>query len=327
MLNIITVIFDCSRIYSLPMTIISWLVVFTYALFESGSVIYGILALIGICAAHLGTNVIDDYFDYKFLIKQVDFDKQEYLNNTQKTKCRYLVSGIVSEKEILILAGTYFCIAGLLGLFFYTKCGINVLYFAAAGGIIGILYPFLSRLRLSELAVGLAYGPLLFGGIYYVMTKSISPDVFWISLPTMFVTIILLYIHTIMDFDFDLKEGHLTIANIFDSQLDALVVLKILIILSYASLVLLCILDILDWQAFLVFLTIPLAVDVYVSMKDFSIDTKSVPERKWYHFPMENMRTITRMGAKGFMMRIYQSRNLMIYFGLFLVLAIILEKL
>ncbi len=326
MLNKITIISDCSRAYSLPMTIMSWLVIFTYACFESGNILYGVLSLIGLCAAHLGTNVLDDFFDYKFLIKQVGFDKHEYLKNTQKTKCRHLISGIVSEKEILTLAGFYFALAAFIGLFFYKLCGTTVLYFAAGGGILAVLYPILSRFRLSEFAVGITYGPLLFGGVYYVMTKTISPEVFWLSLPTMFVTIILLYIHTIMDFDFDLKEGHLTVANIFDSQLDSLIVLKIFTIIAYASLVFLCILDILDWQILLVFLTIPLSVDLYKSMKDFSIDTESIPEHKWYHFPMENMKHIAKIGAASFMIRIYQSRNLMIYFGILLSIAIILEQ-
>jgi hypothetical protein len=61
-------------------------------------------------------------------------------------------------------------------------------------------------------------------------------------------------------------------------------------------------------------------------MKDFSIDTESIPEHKWYHFPMENMKHIAKIGAASFMIRIYQSRNLMIYFGLLLSIAIILEQ-
>ena len=65
-------IMEYSRIFSLPMTIQSWLVIFTYSLIDSGNVLYGILALIGTCFAHLGTNLLDDYFDYKSLIKQVN---------------------------------------------------------------------------------------------------------------------------------------------------------------------------------------------------------------------------------------------------------------
>ena len=80
MLKQAVLIMECSRIFSLPMTIFSWLVIFIYSLLNSGNALYGIIALVGLCFAHLGTNLIDDYFDYKSLIKRVDFDKTEYLN-------------------------------------------------------------------------------------------------------------------------------------------------------------------------------------------------------------------------------------------------------
>ena len=75
MLKKTILILECSRIFSLPMSIFSWLIIFTFAIIDSGNFLYGFLALAGICFAHLGTNLIDDFFDYKFLIKQVDFDK------------------------------------------------------------------------------------------------------------------------------------------------------------------------------------------------------------------------------------------------------------
>ena len=178
MLNKASIIFECSRIFSLPMTVLSWLVVFTYAAAGTGNVKYGILALIGISLAHLGTNVIDDYFDYKSLIKQVDFDKKEYLKNAQKTKCRYLLTGLVKEWEVIFLAGIYLFTAFIIGLFFYIRCGEGVLYFGMLGGIIALLYSFMSKVRLSEAAVAIAYGPALFGGVYYVMTKMYSAEVF-----------------------------------------------------------------------------------------------------------------------------------------------------
>lgn len=301
------------------MTIMSWFVIYTYSALVAGHIRYGLLALVGICLAHLATNVLDDYFDYKSLIKQVDFNKREYLKNSQKTKCRYLIAGLIKPKDILILALIYLSIAGIIGLFFFIKCGIGVLYFALVGGIITVLYSFLSKIRMSEIAVTLAYGPALFGGIYYVMTKTYSWDVIILSIPSMIVTVTLLYIHTVMDFDFDLNEGHQTLANSFNSQLDSLVILKWLLILAYTTPILLCIFDILDWQVFIVWLTIPLAVDLYKSMQDFSTNPDSIPEHKWYHFPMENM-----MDAPSFMTRIYQSRNLMIYYSILLSIAIFL---
>jgi 1,4-dihydroxy-2-naphthoate octaprenyltransferase len=187
------------------MTILSWLVVFTFAVIDSGNWQYGLLAFVGVCFVHLGTNILDDFFDYKSLIKQVGFSKSEYLKNTQKTKCRYLVSGILKEKDVLIVAAIYFGVAALIGLFFFIKCGKPVLYFALSASAIVLLYSFMSKIRLSEVAVSLTYGPLLFGGVYFVMTKTIVPEVFVLSLPTMLMTVVLLYIHTVMDYEFDLN--------------------------------------------------------------------------------------------------------------------------
>ena len=320
MLRKLPFILECSRIFSLPMTIMSWLVIFTYSITVAGNKLYGFIALLGVCLVHLATNVLDDYFDYKTLIKQVNFDKKEYLQNSQKTKCRYLISGMIQEKDMLYWALFYLFFAGLIGLYFYLKCGVGVLYFAIIGGLIAFLYSFLSKIRLSELAIAIAYGPALFGGIYYVMTKTYSWEAFVLSIPTMFITVILLYIHTVMDFEFDIKEGHNTIANAFDSSLDSLVVLKWLILFAYSAPIILCVLDIADWQVLLCWLTIPLAIDLYKSMVDYTVNSESIPEHRWFHFPMEDMR-----GASNFMIRMYQSRNLTIYYTLLFVLGLVLS--
>ena len=325
MLNKTVMILECSRIFSLPMTIFSWLVVFVFGVIDSGNVLYGLIAFLGLCFAHLGTNLIDDFFDYKFLIKQVDFDKREYLKHSQKTKCRYLINGLMSEKKLLSLVFIYFALAFLCGLFLFYKCGIYVAYFALVGGIIGILYPFLSRICLSELAVALVYGPALFGGVYYVMTGNISIDVFILSIPSAIMTVVLLYIHTVMDYEFDLAEGKYTISNRFNSQLESLVVLKIFLTLAYLSLFLLLIFDILDWQIFVVFLTIPMAINLYNSMVEFSISPENTPQKRWFHFPMEKLDFFVEKGEGAFMFRMLEARNLMIYFSLFLIISIIIS--
>ena len=324
MINNMSKILECSRIFSLPMTILSWLVVFTYGIVDSGNICYGLIALVGLCFAHLGANLLDDYFDYKSLIKQLNFDKAEYLRCTQKTKCRYLISGAMKESKLLTIVACYFLIALLSGLFLFFKCGIGVAYFALVGALIALLYSFASKICLSELFVAIAYGPALFGGVYYVMTGVSSPEVFILSIPTMFMTVVLLYIHTVMDYEFDLNEGKATIANRFNSQLDALIVLKVLLVLAYVSLILLCVFDILDWQVFCVCLTIPLAIDLYNSMVNYSCNQKDVPVKKWYHFPMENLSVFEQRGESAFMFRMLQARNVMIYFSLFLIISIII---
>ena len=316
---------ECSRVFSLPTTIFSWAVIFVYSLLLSGNALYGLIAFAGLCFAHLGTNVIDDYFDYKSLIKRVDFDKTEYLRNSQKTKCRYLINGRMKETDILILALIYFGIAALIGLFLFIKCGIGVLYFAFAGGLIAVLYPFVSRICLSEAAVGLAYGPALFGGVAYVMTGTFSRETVLVSVPSMLMAIILLYIHTVMDYEYDFNEGKRTIANLFNSQLEALSILRLLLIGAYLSVIPICIFDILDWQILLVYLTLPLAVDLYRSLEIFASNADECPPHRWYHFPMENIQAFAERGEDSFMIRIYQARNLMIYFCLLFILGIVLS--
>ena len=276
---------------------------------------------------HLGTNLLDDFFDYKKKKKKLDFDKDAYLENTQKTKCRYILSGLISERQILKIITLFFAIGVLCGLYLYTRCGIGIVQFASAGALIALIYPLASRICLSEVLIALAYGPLLFGGVYYAMTGAYSNEVFILSIPSMIITVVLLYIHTVMDYEFDLNEGHNTIANRFDSQLDSLIVLKILLISAYLSVIFLCIPDIVDWQVFLTFITIPLAIDLYKSLFMFSENPEAVPERKWYHFPMENWNKLEEQNEISFMMRMYQSRNLMIYFSLFMTLGIIFSLL
>ena len=324
MLSKIITILESSRVFSLPMTVLSWLLVFVYGLMSSGNVFYGLIAFVGLIFVHLATNLIDDFFDYKYLIKQVDFDKKEYLRCSQKTKCRYLINGMLKESQLITTICVYLLIALFCGIFLYFKCGIGVFYYGLIGAIIAVLYPVLSRFCLSEVCVALAYGPALFGGVAYVMLGVYSKEIFILSIPTMLMTVVLLYIHTIMDYEFDTNEGKWTIANRFDSQLDSLILLKILLILAYLSPTLLCIFDILDWQVFFVYLTLPLAVDLYKSMEEFSCNPEKTPEKKWYHFPMEGLKRFEELGEVGFMIRMFQARNLMIYYSLLLTVAIII---
>ncbi|MCQ2739106.1 MAG: prenyltransferase [bacterium] len=318
-------IMECSRVFALPTTLFSWLVIFVYSWINFGNILFGIVALFGMIFAHLGTNLLDDYFDYKSLIKSVNFDKAEYLKNSQKTKCRYLVNGVMKESDVLLLIAIYYGLALLIGGFLWFKCGNGVFYYTLIACVVLILYPFISRICLSEVAVAVAYGPILFGGMFYVMTGTCSNEVFWLMLPSTIMTVVLLYIHTLMDYGFDTNEGKCTLANRFDSQLDALVVLKILLILAYVSVVLLCILDIFDWQVLLVFLTIPLSCDLYKSLKVFSCNPAERPVHKWYHYPMEHMKYFEDRDEDSFMIRIYQARNLMMYFSLIFVIGIYLS--
>ena len=66
-------------------------------------------------------------------------------------------------------------------------------------------------------------------------------------------------------------------------------------------------------------------IDLYNSMKEFIKNPENIPSKKWYHFPMENLSKLKKQNEASFMIRMYQSRNLMIYFSMILALAILID--
>lgn len=313
---------ECSRWYALPMSFFSWLVVFVYGLNKDGNALYGLLALIGICFAHLATNLFDDYIDFHNLKHIKDENNLITLPNTQRGKCRYLLDGSVKLSDVLKVVMVYSLIALLIGIFFYFSVGKLVLLFMGLAACVVLLYPFMSNIRLSEVGVALCYGPLLFGGTYYVMTGNITTESFILSLPTMIFTVNLIYTDTFMDREIDKKEEKKTLCNLFVSPYSALKFQKILLILGYLSVFLLGIFDIADWEMFFTYITIPLAVNLIASLNLYIVSPEKIPDKQWYHFPFEDWNDIKENRSEVFMFRMYQARNLMIYFSIILAITL-----
>ena len=120
-----------SRIFSLPMTLLSWLVIFVYALNENGNILNGVIALIGIAFDHLATNLFDDYIDYKKLTE-----------NSQKCKCLYIKEGKATLNDVLLVVVIYCAVAFLAGLIFKTfAISIATLGFSVISNFIFLLPP------------------------------------------------------------------------------------------------------------------------------------------------------------------------------------------
>ncbi len=313
---------ECSRWYALPMSIFSWFIVYSYALQNDGKALYGLIALVGICCGHLATNLFDDFCDFNFLKKNVDANNNIILPNTQRGKCRYITDGKVKLSDVLKTVGLYCFIALLVGLFFCFTVSKDVGYFILIGALIVMTYPVLSNIRFSELAVGTAFGPLMFCGVYYVMTGKLTPEVVILSIPSMIFTVNLLFTDTVLDKEIDKSEGKKTFVGLFKSDENILRFQQVLLTLGYLSVFLIPVFDIADWEVFFVFLTIPLAIDLIESLKLYSKDKDSVPEKKWYHFPFEEWKDIKENRSQPFMFRMYQARNLMIYFSAILALML-----
>ncbi|MCR4881610.1 MAG: prenyltransferase [bacterium] len=240
-----------SRGYTLPMSITNWLVVFALGISNNGNILYGILALIGFASAHMGTNVFDDFVDQ---IRKVP---------KQECKSTHLDTGETNLKTIFFIALGYFIFALIIGVYLFVKCGWLVAVLAATGGIIALIYPFLNKFSLGEIAVGLTFGPLLFAGVDFVMTGRISLQALLLSIPIAIFTVVVLLVHALMDYDFDKISGKKTLCILAGSKIAALNVIFGFIILAFALTLGLIGLNYLPLEAGAVFGTILIVITLH----------------------------------------------------------------
>ncbi len=272
--GILTVIKN-SRWYSSDMTVFSCLVCFLYALSNDGNVLNGIIAFIGILFAHMATNLYDDYEDYKILCS--DSGLTEF---APKVKCAYLKNGISTTKDLLFVIVSYCMIAFLSGLFLFFRTGFPVVVLALIGGIIVLGYPKFSRIGLSEIAVGIAFGPLLFEGMYYVMTQKFSFFVLLLSLAIVMFTVGVMYNHTILDFESDKMSGKNTIVQKTGSKTNAMNGFILIYTLGYLFAAIFALFS-QNYFCLLSFLSVPPVVMLYKALKSYNSSTLYERDEKY----------------------------------------------
>ncbi len=272
--GILTVIKN-SRWYSSDMTVFSCLVCFLYALSNDGNVLNGIIAFIGILFAHMATNLYDDYEDYKILC--TDSGLTEF---APKVKCAYLKNGISTTKDLLFVIVSYCMIAFLSGLFLFFRTGFPVVVLALIGGIIVLGYPKFSRIGLSEIAVGIAFGPLLFEGMYYVMTQKFSFFVLLLSLAIVMFTVGVMYNHTILDFESDKMSGKNTIVQKTGSKTNSMNGFILIYTLGYLFAAIFALFS-QNYFCLLSFLSVPPVVMLYKALKSYNSSTLYERDEKY----------------------------------------------
>ncbi len=311
---------NCARVYSLPITVLNWVVIFIYSINDNGNIILGILALIGMSLVHLATNLIDDYFDYKILIKD-----EKILNSAQNCKCLYLKNNQATIIELKYAIITFLGIAGFIGIILFFLSGYYVAILAFIGLLVAVFYQKCSISGIGELAVFIAYGPLLYEGTYYVMKSKFSSEVLILSVACVFITITVLYAHMLMDFDGDKSSHKKTLCTKCKNKNTALNLL-----LAFYGLGFLCItifaISTKNYFYFLTFLTLPLIFDLYKSLQDFNKDKSNLPQIKFWHYPLDNWDKIKNSTDAPFYFRFFYVRNILIWFLLLVCIGIFLQK-
>jgi len=267
-----------ARFYTMPMTIMSWLVVFVWATADGGNIWLGLLTLFGILLAHLGTNLLDDYLDY-----------QKDLKNVQnlKEKCWYIKSGEATLKQTLAVVCVYFGLAALIGLFLTIKVGLGVAIIAALAGILCLFYSPCTYIGLGEVLVGLLFAPFLYLGTYYVMTHGYSKELMLVSISTGILVIAVLSTHMLVDFDNDKEDNKITLCRLAGTKPRALRFLTKFIALAYLNIVFLVSKGFLSYHFLLVFLSLPIFINLYKLMKIHAYDLEKHPDESYFRTRIE----------------------------------------
>jgi len=189
-----------------------------------------LLTVLGVTLLHLGSNVMNDYFDVK--------DGTDGLNNDYFLQfsggSRAIELGLITLEGTKRLGLALMGAATLIGIYLTVKTGLPTLVIGLLGMAIGYLYTappvrLVARRGLGELGISLAFGPLVTVGVVYVMTQQITPMSFLIGLPVGLLTANILLINEFPDAASDAQTGKNHLVVTFGREKSTYIYLGILL--------------------------------------------------------------------------------------------------
>jgi 1,4-dihydroxy-2-naphthoate octaprenyltransferase len=231
-----------------------------------GSLHWGhyLLTLLGICLLHAGSNVINDYFDFRNKI-----DTRE-VPGSYATEGRVLIQEWLRPNQVLGLALTFFALSLPIGIYLTVVRGLPVFILGFVGFLTGMFYtarPIAFKyMALGEPAVFFMWGPLTVSGAYYVQAGHFSAQALWISLPIGILVALILFANNIRDIGFDGGVGIRTIATVL-GRVRAFRFYQVLIASVYAMTLLLLVTGQLNGWVLLTWLSLPLAMKLIKMLK------------------------------------------------------------
>ncbi len=255
------------------------------------------VVLLGAVLFHIGSNMVSDYYDYKFGVDAED---------------TYGGSGVLVEKLLhprQVLAGGLlaFALGFLIGLILVYVRGYQVLLMGLGGLICGLFYTLTRKgwkyLALGDLAVFIAFGPLLFIGSYFSLTGTYDWNIFLVSLPIGFLVVAILHANNTRDIVNDSRVKIKTLPMFLGLQ-GSKIGYYFLVFGAYVLTLILVLFK----------LTHPLTLLVYLS---FPIALKNA--REFAQARVDNFQPIIMMDVK--------TAQLHMQFGLLFAISILLSKL
>lgn len=296
-----------ARAYSFPASIIPVLFGSVLAvLLNPGldfSFINFILCLIGCILVQVGTNIINDIYDF-----EKGIDKEDKELGIPHGGSMVISMGLVSMKQMKTAAVVSLFIASLIGVYLYTVAGTWIIYLTLFGLLSAIFYtakPLALKYKaLGDLQVIISFGLGMTLGAYIVQTKEFSYMPLLFSIPIGLLIDAILHSNNIRDIKFDGKFGVKTLPILVGEKI-SIKLFYGMILGAYLILLVFVVLNMLPWFALLALVTLPLALKI-VKMSD--------------EFPPDGMERF-EYGTKHIMM----TAQLNMMFGLSLVIGLLIS--
>jgi 1,4-dihydroxy-2-naphthoate polyprenyltransferase len=218
-----------------------------------------VLTIVGAALAHLAVNVSNDVFDSSLGADDANVTPTKFSGGS-----RVIQYGLVSRPRMAAISAGLFLAAAALGIVLFVLRGSPALVgIAVAGLVVGLGYtapPLKLVYRgLGEVAVALAFGPLLLLGAYVVQTGGgLSWEPFVASIPHALLVALILYVNEIPDRRGDARAGKQTLP-VRLSKTTVIRIYEVVALAAFASVVVGVVLGILPIPALVILLAAPLA--------------------------------------------------------------------
>ena len=224
-----------------------------------------LLALFGASFFHLGTNVMNDYFDHTSGADEANLTPTPFSGGS-----RLIQRGLIEPSSLRRLAWGFYAAGTLIGLALVLLVGPELLVFGVVGFLLGLLYTAppvrLVHHGLGEIAVGLGFGPVMVLGAYWVQAEQFSTAALYASIPVGILIAAVLYINEIPDRMWDEKAGKRTLITRISPD-TAVTGYAVLIVAAYLTIIVGAALGIMPLATLIGLLTIPMAWSAFKTLR------------------------------------------------------------
>lgn len=289
--------------------------------------------LLGICAAHLGMNLADDYFDYKH-DSRTRADISSNSVRARMEKCHYLGEGKATVSQLGWAIVGFLGFAALMGATAFVvqwllhgwQAAMGIVIYAVLGLFVGINYsgkPLeLGYHGLGELVIGLMFGPLNMLGVQAALTGTpFSWQMLCMSVGIGCMVTNIVYVHSVMEVNADAELGKMTFARLLKNKAVMIIFIGFFALMPFAMLALGIAMGWWSVWYLLTLATLPISVYLIHSTRLFAYGLPRNDTPRWWMGPMGDWEGYKKAGMDWFLFRWLLARNICTFFCLILMIV------